>query len=430
MMIKKHLWLLIFPFIFIVYSTSFNDFKILEQKHSVLAEADSANFAILIKDFHISKKYGDEYNTDNRSLFDIAQKHKIHHFLYVIVGNIIYKVFSVIYTVFGIPQSQALYSVNALIGCFNLGLLYILLRYFQNGESTVRCFLWFYAFSLSTWLYGSVPESWSFTITLILLFLVLFYRAGLNPYILSVFIGIAMLNNMFLGSLFIFLLMRFFRSNGKWRSLLGKASLSLLTIFSTWLLSLFVLSFFDDSFRPDNVFKYTIWFKKFIGYNHVPWSLYVWKVIFTNLFVNTILSNQSNPAVPQEALLYTLRESYVGIISTIIYLILFATVILRILFHIRKLSKEKKGFLKIIEKEDNQLLLYCLLWVFLTLILFPPGAFLYSTTIVPLMIILTARFTNQERVYDKVLLYATIAAVIINNSFQVMKFRDALRGMV
>ena len=35
------------------------------------------------------KKYGNEFNTENRSQYDIAQKHKIHHILYVVIASIV-----------------------------------------------------------------------------------------------------------------------------------------------------------------------------------------------------------------------------------------------------------------------------------------------------------------------------------------------------
>ncbi|MCI0525908.1 MAG: hypothetical protein L0Y56_00440, partial [Nitrospira sp.] len=112
---RQRFWIVLLPIAFLVYSLSFSDIAIIKQRHSVLGDADAANFMILIEDFNLSEKYGNEYNTENRSLGDIAQKHKVHHVLYAIVGSIIYKIFLTVYQLLGVPSDKALYSVNAFL---------------------------------------------------------------------------------------------------------------------------------------------------------------------------------------------------------------------------------------------------------------------------------------------------------------------------
>jgi hypothetical protein len=85
-----------------------------------------------------------------------------------------------------------------------------------------------------------------------------------------------------------------------------------------------------------------------------------------------------------------------------------------------------KSVRRILEREESYLVIFCLSWVFITLKLNPSSAFLYSTTIVPLLIILIHRFLNLQRRYDRILLYATVAVVITNNTVQILKFRAAL----
>src|SRR6266545_4908822 len=95
--VKNYIWIAIFPLAFLLYSNSFNTFPILEEKHSVLAEADTAAFMIPISDFQMGKRYGDEYNRIYRGLPDVAQKHKIHHTLYVIMAGMLYNFLSSLY---------------------------------------------------------------------------------------------------------------------------------------------------------------------------------------------------------------------------------------------------------------------------------------------------------------------------------------------
>ena len=166
--------------------------------------------------------------------------------------------------------------------------------------------------------------------------------------------------------------------------------------------------------------------KNFVGYRLHFYDPYVWKVILSNLFINSIVSNQANPCVPQEALLYTLRESPLGIVSTLVYVALGSLVLYRIAKLFKTDLAGMSRFRGLLERKEIHLVAFCLSWVFITLKLNPPGAFLYSMTIVPLIIILICRFLDLRRRFDRVLLYTTVALVIINNANQIMKFREAL----
>ena len=427
--IKQYVWIFILPLAFFVYSNSFNTFPIIEQSVDVLGSSDAVNFQILIKDFHLEKKYGNPYNKVNRNFGDIAQKHKIHHLLYVMVGSLIYKTLSVLYGLFGVSANQASYSVNALLSCFNLLLLAILLRYFNAGRGNTALLLFLYAFSLSTWIFSSVPGSWIFTTTLILLFLVLWYRFKCGPLVMSFFIGIAMLGNIFLFSLLIFLFIRYLLSAQSAKELARKTVLSSLVASATWIGLLSLLSLFDDSLRPDNFIRYTFWFKDFVADKLPFYSPYAWKVILSNLFVNSIVSNQPNPEVPLEALLYTLKGSPLGLITTLIYFGLCTVVLLRIFASLRGMAARHDVLRTMLGREEFHIISYCFVWILLTWIVFPPGAFVYSTTTVPLVMILIHRFVSIEKLSHRVLLYATVIMVTLNNIDQILKFRWALSAL-
>ncbi|MEO6667645.1 MAG: hypothetical protein ABIO65_12860 [Nitrospiria bacterium] len=426
--VRRHLWIIILPVAFLVYATSFSGIPILEQRHSVLAEADSASFRLLIQEFDLSRQYGDQYNMDHRSLGDIAQKHKIHHALYVIVASLIYHGFAGLYEFMGVPAGYALYSINALLAVCNIVLLAVLLRWFHGDRLNRFGYLALYAFSLSTWIYGSVPESWTFSATLILGFLLIFYVYRPHVSVLAVYIGVAMLNNVLLGSLLLFPVLEagcvsrrfgeFARTVGVGGAITG----------ATWLAALSGLSVFDGSFRPDEFLRYTRWFKQYLAYGLSLWDPYVWKVVVSNLFINTVVSHQSDPAVPQQALLSTIRESYLGLGATLAYL---GLAVVGVVGVGRRFAREVGGVRSLREllgRDDLQLAVYCLTWMGLTLVLFPPAAFLYSTAVVPLVVVLIARGLQPERASHALWLYAAVAAVILNNTSQVVIFRNALRA--
>lgn len=422
--VSSALWILFLAAAFFVYSHAFSSFRILEKKTSILGDADSANFSILIKDFHLSQKYGNEYNTLNRSPGDIAQKHKIHHILYVFCASIIYKAFALFYGFFGISQNDALYSVNAFIACVNIVLLYGLLKSL-NPDGIIFPYLIFYAASLTTLIYSSVPESWPFSATLILLFITLSRRTS-NWYVLSGFIGIAMLNNITLASLIAFLLVSYLKTPVNVFATLKKSLYSFCIMLATWFTCLSFLSLFDKSLSPVNFIRYTIWFKKFVSSGLTLYDPYAWKVVLTNLFINSIVSNQGNPKVPPESLLYTFKESTLGSVATGLYLVLVAVVFFGIYRFIKNFIENKKSFTGLLMTEEISILFYCILWVFITVLMFPQGAFLYSTCIVPLLIATIYRFIKPKNIFLQALAASTICLVIINNIDQVLKFRRVL----
>jgi hypothetical protein len=425
--VTKYIWFILIPALFIVYSTGFSEFRVIKERGKALGLEDSMNYMILIQDFSLSKKYGDEYNTINRSDYDCAQKHKIHHVLYVGAASLLYKLFLHVYELLGIPSNQALFSINAFLACVSISLLYVLLRHFHPGNDKIGWYLLLYAFSLNTWIYASIPGSWYFMSTLILSFLVFFYKEELSPYSLSVIIGIFMLANLFLGSLFIFLVIRYLTTASSTQTFLKKTMLSGVTTLSTWLLLLLALSLFDGSYRPDNLYHFTVWFKTFLGYRHTTTE---WPVVFTNMFINAILSNQSDPGVPLNAILLTFKQSIIGTCSTLIYVGLCGLVLVRMLRSFRAAKSGDHPFLNLVKREEFHWVLYCLIWVSLTFIMYPPGAFLYATTIVPFIVLLISKFIDIRRAGDRIILYAAIIAVLLNNAVQVMKFRDALGNML
>ena len=73
-----------------LYGVSFRGYPIIDRKHSVLADADAANFKLLIEEFGFSHRFGNEYQAHKRAIGDNAQKHKIHHILYAAVAHPVY----------------------------------------------------------------------------------------------------------------------------------------------------------------------------------------------------------------------------------------------------------------------------------------------------------------------------------------------------
>jgi hypothetical protein len=72
---------------------------------------------------------------------------------------------------------------------------------------------------------------------------------------------------------------------------------------------------------------------------------------------------------------------------------------------------------------------YAVTMIFVTIVLFYPSGFLYSTLVVPLIVAAVARHLNLKTTPDRLLLFGCLALVIVNNIDQVLTFRRALGGM-
>lgn len=421
--------------VFLVYSHSFNRFPILERQHSVLAEADAAPFAILLEDFSPTRKFGNEYNTDHRSIRDIAQKHKTHHFLYALTGGLLFQILRDVYALVGADPHQALYAVNAMFACLNLVLLVVLLRRFSPAAARhpVRAagFCGLFAVSLGTWIYYAIPESWPFSATLVLGFLVLWFTRR-PPYLaMAAYIGVAMLNNLLLGSLGVFILLRRLQEVGRpWRAL-RDASLALGVMLVVWAAALTALSVFDDSLRPDHFIAYTLWFKKFTGAGLPLYDPYVWESALTNLFINPVTSHQPDPVVPQEALLTTIRHSPLGLAAVLAYLAVMAVALRNAWRRLREARGAAGGWLAAgLQDEGLHVVGYCVVFAVLVVIMFFGGGFLYSCVTVPLLVLVAARYVDLDRPVERWLFWGALAIIAVNNTLQILEFRDALRAML
>jgi hypothetical protein len=410
-------WLALLPLVLLVYSTSFRGFPAIEARHDVLADADAANFVLVVRDFGLTHRFGDEYARDPRTVADNAQKHKIHHVLYGAAGHGVYATLRAA----GLAERTAVYAVNAVVGVVNLVLLFFLLRRFNPAGNPVFPFLLFHAAALSTWIFSSIPESWPFSATLLLGYLLLLQRRPLRPLAMAVVLGVVMLNNVLLGALGVLLAAGVWRQGVRgWRWVRTTAAAAAVTV-ASWAGGLTVLSAADPGFRPDHFVAYTIWFRQFAHVDLPPYAPYVWKSATTNLFVNSVVSNQPDPSVPQEALLATLTGSPLGAAATVAYLLIMGVAGWALLRRLRV-----RGVRGALADPAADLALWCVLMLAVTVGLYYRSGFLYSTVVVPVLALLLCRGLDLRVRWQRALLYAALALMLASNAQQVQTFREAL----
>jgi hypothetical protein len=418
-------WLPVLIVAVLVYATSFASIPVVERQHSVLGDADAANYVLLLKQFRFDQPVGDQWNARNRSIADNAQKHKLHHLFYAAVGHGVYTLAAPLYDLAGWGRDRAVYAVNAVVAGANMLLLVLLLRRNNPYGNPVTPFVIFYGLALSTWVFSSIPESWPFSATLVLCLLLMLRERPVSPLLLGGGLGLIMLNNMFLAALSVLIVLEIARSSAGWGDFLRRTLAAGAVCIAVWLGSLALLSLFDPGFRPDRFIGYTLWFKQFTAPDLPPSDPYVWKSAGSNLFVNSVVSNQPDPRVPQEALQETVRSSRLGLAATAIYL-LAATVALAGL--VRSLAAEagRQGAAGILHHPSTGLALWCVVMLGVTVLLFYPSGFLYSTVVVPVLALLLCRHLDLGVPWQRALLYGALAAMLANNLDQVMQFRAAL----
>ena len=420
------LWVLLLP-LGVLYGLSFRNYGIIDRKHSVLADADASNFKMLVEEFGFRRRLGNEYNAINRGIGDNAEKHKIHHVLYAMVAHPIYLTARSVERLAGGSGNRAAYDVNAVITCLNLVLLALLLRAGGSTAPAALPFLGVYAFSLSTWLYASVPESWPFSASLVLIFLLVLERWRLPLFGLAALIGLFMLNNFALGALFLLLGLRILADEpGVWVACRRAVGAGLVTL-AIWLGCLTVLGVFDESLRPDRFFHFTLWFRQYVAAGLPPWALYVWKSVLSNLFVNSLASHQGDPSVPQEALKLTLQSgSVLGVVSLVSVLALLGLTGAR--FASRLGNAWRSGGWRNAVRTETTVIpgVWALTMVVVTIVLYYGSGFLYSAVVVPVVLLVAGRVLDLRRPADRWIVYGTLIAVVANNVSQVLIFRAAL----
>jgi len=409
---------------FFAYAGSFSTFPIIEEKHSVLADADAANFVLLVREFDLGKRFGDEYRNSERTPGDVAQKHKIHHVLYAIIGSGVYTVLRPAYAAVGLPPERAVYGVNALIGCLNLVVLALLLRRLNPNGNAIWPFLLLYAFSLNVWIYSAIPESWPFTSLLVMTFLLAVMR--LRPVAAGALLGVFLLNNIFLSVLFVILAVEAARRSKSLIEWVRSCCLTGAVMAGTWFFGLLALSAFDPSLSPINFIRFTFWFRDYASPGNLPlYDPYVILSVLTNTFVTAVVSNQPDLFIPQESMLYTLQGGWLGRIATMSWIglvcVAFVPVVLRIV------RARREGIAAMVREDPSwNLVILCATWAALTWVVFYASGFLYSMAIVPLFAALLCRHLDFRRRTHLLLCLATVLIVIANNVDQVMQFRAAL----
>jgi hypothetical protein len=420
--LRPHAWVLIPIVAFVAYLFTFSDRPILLRENDRLAEADAADHGELIRSLDLRRQYGDEWNFEARQWGDRLQKHKLHHVLFHMVGHMLYRGFGTV----GFPPALALHAVPALLGALNLVLLFSILGRQYPASRARPVYLVLAGFALSPWIYGSVTDSWIFSVTLVLGFLVLWLATAPRPWLAAAFVGVAMLNNPSLIALHVFTGLRAFADRRSWgRFVVTVGGAGLISV-GVWLAGLLALSRFDADFAPGNIIAFGAFFRDRIQPKISILSFYYMKSVTTNQLINSFVSHQPDPTVPQDALLGTLRYSVFGTFVTFLYLAVVALAIRGAVREWRPRLREP-GWLRALAGDHHSgVVAYGAALLAINLYVCAYSGYLYSCVMVPLVVMFLFRYLEPQSRTVRWFAYATTALIVVNSWLQIQLFRAAL----
>ena len=422
-------WLLIAAAMLAVYARTFSAFPVIERKVSVVGEADAASYIRLWRGFRLDQPIGNAYAIEGRTLDDVAEKHRLHHPVSAATGYVLTRASTALYRGLGLPEREAPFAISALWGAVNIILVGLLLRRWNASGNPVWPFLVLYGVSLSPWLYSAVPDSWTLTTSLFLVYLLLVASPRIPAAAVAMALGVFMVNNMALGPAILFLCLARWREPPRLGEFLRRAILLSGIAIATWAGCLTILSLVEPGYRLDRLMAYSAWFRQFIGASLPPWDPYVWKSILTNLFVSSLVSNQPDPNMPQEALLYTLQRSWLGRIAVAGVVVMFSAAAFRALGARRQPPERGGPEAEPVRYPVMAPLLFCLVMVVVTYALYYPSGFTYAAWVLPMQLLLLHRFLDFRRPADRIIALAGITLVVVNNVAQIFTFRATLAAL-
>ncbi len=419
-------WMLLALVMFAVYARSFSSYPAVEQVLGSVGKTTPAPYIRLWHRFSLSTPMGDKYRSQGRTLDDVAEKHRVHHVLAAAAGRALVPAFAALYRGIGLPEREAPFAVNALWGAVNILLLGLLLRRWGGPGRPVLPFLLLYAVCLTPWVYSAMPDSWPLTVVLMQGFLLLATSPRVPMPAAAAVLGLFMLNNMAMGAVILFLWLARWDEPPRIGPLVRRAAFLTAITVATWIAGLTALSLFDPAFRLDHLLAYSAWFRKYLGGALPPWDPYVWKAMLSNLFFTAVTSNQADPDVPQEALLYTLQGSWLGRLSVLALLVMYVLAAYRGWAAWREWSRRGADLRELVGEPGAVAAAFCVVMVFVNLALYSGGSFTYANILMPILIATLFRALDLRRRPDRVAVLAAVTIIVTNNADEIAGFRAVL----
>jgi hypothetical protein len=358
---------------------------------------------------------------------DELDRKVVHHFGYVAVGSALFEILAPVYRLFGIPESQATYGVQALLGVINVILFGLVLRRLGTPPNVAGPLWVVYAACASTVVLASVPESWLYTGTMGLVAALLAVEDRVPDWVVAAFVGIAMNTNLLLLLLVGVMLPRAARDTTSPLVMLRRLATWAAVAFVSWAAVQQVLALaFDRQFRADWAIVIASEFRETF-----PTALPIYSPLRSayaavNLYFVSIVGNHADLAFGWRAALETLKSPF-GLASALVY----ATVIglcLRRVVRLARPDRRARSWTTLRRPEWTWLIMMLVMLCLAIGTVYYEG-FVYSPIAIPWLLLLLAGLLREPSRLEVNLLRLLAVLVMIDTAQTVLRSREILVAM-
>lgn len=402
----------------IVCSLTFLHYPVLDHRTSIVLEADTNDYVHLLMD---SRWRWFLDPTAQASLTWEEQRKVLHHVAYFPVAEGVTRILMLLAApAGGMARRTAIYAINGVLTLVNIVLLAVLLRRLTPRASLA--FVLLFVFSLSTWVYGALPDTWVLSGTFVLL-TVLMASSRIPLGLVSAAIGLFMLNNFTLASATLILVPRVVGRSGETSGWLRRAVAATAPALVVWVVATQLLATTQPLFHLTDFARATAAFQHtLLPEPRSPVSPIRWGVAFAQLFVLSIICNQSALNVSAPALLRTAANVPFGSIGVVLLLSAYVVAGYRFLQE----ASQTDGRRSVLSGAHAGILLFVLaayasgtLGIYVDIIV-------HSPVVVPSLVLLLARYVGTETRATRGLIWTLVGSAFVNAVLQVAQFRAVL----
>ena len=397
---------------------SFRPYKVVDERY-VIAYTDTSDYVKLMT----ASRWTAFFEATPGDLGIEEQRKMLHHLGYVVVLALAQRTASLV----SVSGRDALFLVNPFLIAINSVLLTLYMARHRVPIGVNLSLGLLYVLSLSSWVYGSLPDSWVMSGTFVLLVLFL-QDIDVRPSLIAAALGLFMLNNFTLLGVVAALAPAVARRTRTTRgTVLGLAALGLLTV-GIWLGALCALSALQPRYRPDLFIAETLRFKHALPENLPLLSVPRWGYNFVNLFLVSVVCNQGELNFSSRAILDTARSLPFGLLGLLAWITVLGILFRRVVTGWTSTIRAE-GVLGALRRPEAPPLAVVVVMTVIGGVTLYYESLLYSPAMLPaLVLVLGLTWTPKTR-GELTLRWLLVGLVLTNSFMQVDRFRALLGAL-
>ena len=407
----------------VVCAGTFSRFPVFDQATDVVMAADSSDYIRLI----VGSRWLALFDESSGDVLSGEERRKVvHHILYFPVTEVLIRMSMGVAAPFGgVGRRGALFAANAVLTALNVIIFSVLLHRLGRGRSIA--FVLLYACSLSTWVYGALPDTWVLSGTLALLVL-LMVVVGVPATIVSAAVGLFMLNTFTLGCALLTLVPRFVRESTTVCQFALRVAMAIGTTLLVWIGTLQALGSIQPLFGVQNFLWLTIDFGQNISQRWSLLSPVRWGFAFVQMFILSVISNQEFLNFGGLTIVRTLANVPFGTAGVLLYVTLLAIAAYRIGRELPR-ATTRGAMRSFLSEEHFGFALFILAFYASKTAGAALDAVLYSPVVLPAFTLWLARHVDTTSPTTRTVSWAAGILIAINSTAQVLWFRALIGAL-